>query len=229
VAGTILTAAGVLGQTFAVSGSGASGNLASANVQTGSTLATVTGLSLGNSLGTGTGTSLSGNYNALSTSGSSVSITTAPLTVSTGNVIKTYDGTLTAVGTPVVTSGTLYTNVSNSSTQDSLTGGTFAFTNSNAGTGNKMVTVTGITVSDGNNGGNYNISEVNNTTSTINQASLTVTGTTVANKTYDGTTTATLNSGILFGVIAADTSNVNLTQAGVFASQNVGTGIAVTA
>jgi len=60
---------------------------------------------------------------------------------------------------------------------------------------------------------------------TINQALLTVVGST-ANKVYDGTTVAAL-TGMLAGVFGGDT--VTLTQAGTFASKNVGTGIAITA
>lgn len=62
---------------------------------------------------------------------------------------------------------------------------------------------------------------------TVNPAALTVTGTNVANKVYDGSAAATLTGGTLSGVIGSDV--VTLTQAGSFASANAGTGIAVTA
>jgi hypothetical protein len=71
VAGSVLTANGVAGQTFSVTGAGNLSNLTSANVQTGSTLATLTGLTLGSSSNGG----LSSNYSPLSTTGSSISIT----------------------------------------------------------------------------------------------------------------------------------------------------------
>jgi filamentous hemagglutinin family protein len=61
---------------------------------------------------------------------------------------------------------------------------------------------------------------------TINRASLTVVGST-ASKVYDGTTLASLSGGALVGVFGGDT--VTLTQAGSFASKNVGTDIAVSA
>ena len=73
--------------------------------------------------------------------------------------------------------------------QDSVSGGTFAFTNPNEGIGNKTVTVGGVTLSDGNSGGNYIVTYANNTTSTINPATLTVSTSNVV-KTYDGTTSA---------------------------------------
>ncbi len=68
VAGSVLMATGVRGETFAVTGAGDTSNLLGKNVQTASTLASVTGL------GVGAGTGLSSNYNDLSTAGSSVSI-----------------------------------------------------------------------------------------------------------------------------------------------------------
>jgi len=64
-------------------------------------------------------------------------------------------------------------------------------------------------------------------TLTVTPATLTITGTTVASKTYDGTTTATLSGGTLQGVIGSD--NVTLNQLGYFFTANAGTDIGVTA
>ncbi|WP_256541804.1 YDG domain-containing protein, partial [Pseudomonas sp. 21C1] len=61
VAGSTLTATGVAGQTFTVTGSGDASNLASKNVQSGTTLGSTTGLTLGSSSNGG----LSSNYNLL--------------------------------------------------------------------------------------------------------------------------------------------------------------------
>ena len=63
----------------------------------------------------------------------------ANLTVSTSNVSKTYDGNTSAAGAAVITAGTLLGT-------DAISGGTFAFTNKNAGTG-KAVTVSGLSLS----------------------------------------------------------------------------------
>ena len=92
VAGSILTAAGAAGQTFSVTGAGDSSNLTSKNVQTDSTLATVTGLTLGSSSNGG----LSSNYYPLSTTSSSITITQLALTgasIAAGN--STYGSTVT--------------------------------------------------------------------------------------------------------------------------------------
>ena len=59
-------------------------------------------------------------------------------------------------------------------------------------------------------------------------SSLTITGAVAANKPYDGTTTATVSGGSLFGVLTGDTVTLGGTPRGTFASATVGTGIAVT-
>ncbi|HEY6643209.1 YDG domain-containing protein [Povalibacter sp.] len=192
-AGSGLTATGVAGESFAITGGGDASNLSSRNVQTGSELITVTGLALGASMNGG----LSSNYNALSTAGSSVSVTQAALTLAAGNVVKTYDGSLTAAGSATVVAGTLFDS-------DALSGGVFAFTDKNAGDGDKTVTAAGVTVTDGNNGANYSVTYANNTTSTIDRAVLTTT-VTAEDKVYDGNTTATATLGALAGLIDSET------------------------
>lgn len=101
----------------------------------------------------------------------------APLTISTYPVIKTYDGTTDAAGSAAVTSGALMA-------PDSISGGTFAFADPDAGS-DKTVFVSGVTVSDGNGGSNYAVTYADNTSSTIFPAALTVTAND-ASKTYDG-------------------------------------------
>lgn len=153
-------------------------------------------------------------------SGGNLIVNKADLAISTSNVSKTYDGVLSAVGTATVNSGTLFGS-------DAISGGTFAFTDKNVGSGNKTVTATGVTVSDGNNGGNYNVSYADNTTSTIVPKVLTVAGVTALDKVYDGTTLVTLAGGTLTGLISGDT--VTLIETGTFATPNAGNGIAVSA
>jgi filamentous hemagglutinin family protein len=67
----------------------------------------------------------------------------------------------------------------------------------------------------------------NTGTLTITPATLTVSGTRIGSKVYNGTTVATLTGGSLVGLLGGNT--LTLTQGGSFASKNVGTGIAVTA
>jgi filamentous hemagglutinin family protein len=126
----------------------------------------------------------------------SLTINKANLTISSTDGSKTYDGTTTVTGVNAVAAGG--TQLFGS---DSLSGGTFTFDNKNAGTG-KHVLVSGVTVNDGNNGGNYTVTYADNTSSTINKASLSITATD-ASKVYDGTTTAkstaVVTAGSLFG------------------------------
>ncbi|MBT8592129.1 hypothetical protein G6693_09360, partial [Polynucleobacter paneuropaeus] len=63
--------------------------------------------------------------------------------------------------------------------------------------------------------GNYTITQPTDLTASITPKALTVTGTTVANKVYDGSNTATL-TGTLSGVVSTDVANVTLVPAGTF-------------
>jgi filamentous hemagglutinin family protein len=143
-------------------------------------------------------------------------INKAALSISTADVIKTYDGTTSAKGSVVINSGSLYGS-------DSISGGSFAFADKNAGTG-KTVTVSGVTVNDGNNGGNYEVTYVDNITSTINKRQLILTAV-ADSKEYDGKLTATVNAKpVVVGRQRGD-SIVGLTQS--FANKNAGTGKAI--
>jgi hypothetical protein len=162
----------VNGDTVTVTNGGTAA-IASRNVGN-RALSNFTGLSLSNS-----------NYTLTGASGA-IDVNARAITLSTSNVTKTYDGTTSASGSATVSVGSLGTG-------DSISGGTFAFTTKDYGAGNKTVTVSGVTVSDGNSGNNYTVSYASNTTSTINKKALTISGLSSANKTYDATTTATVS------------------------------------
>jgi filamentous hemagglutinin family protein len=163
-----------------------------------------------------------GNYTVSYVNNTASTINPASLTVASANVTKTYDSTVSASGTAVVVGGTLFHNASNGNAQDSLSGGTFAFTDPNAGVGNKTVTAAGATVSDGNGGGNYVVTYADNTTSTINSAPVTFTAT-IADKTYDGTTAATVSGYSLSGLIDNQTLGAD-TASAAFSDKNAGVG-----
>jgi len=106
--------------------------------------------------------------NGYDISGGELRITPAPLTVSASNVIKMYDGTVSAPGAAaIVVGGTLHEG-------DRLSGGSFAFDDRNAGIGGKTVNLSGVTVNDGNGGGNYVLTLSPSAGSTITPALLTV-------------------------------------------------------
>ena len=201
--GTIFVSDSLSGGTFA---------FADKNVGTGNKKVTVAG---GTITDTTSGADTSGNYNITYEDNTTSTINKADLTLTAEDVVKTYDGT-TAVtgGTLKVLSGTLFTG-------DSIGGGTFAFTDKNAGTGNKIVTVTDATISDGNSGGNYNVTYANNTTSTINKKALTATFADIS-KTYDGTTNATPGAGTLTGVVAVDAGKVSVSASATYDEKNAG-------
>jgi filamentous hemagglutinin family protein len=152
-------------------------------------------------------------------------ITPAPLTVSVGNVVKTYDGTLNATAKPVLVGGTLFGGELFNGTlfpKDSLPdNGLFAFTDRNAGTGNKTVSVSGVTVNDGNGGQNYQVSYVPNRSSTINPAVLAVSTANVA-KTYDGTVNA---PGAGAAIVEGQLGNGDTLNGGTFAFADRNAGI----
>lgn len=112
------------------------------------------------------GIALHGSNYTLTGSAVSAHITPADLVLSTSNIAKTYDGGTSASGLARVVGGSLFGG-------DSVSGGSFAFADSNAGS-DKTVHVSGVTVADGNGGKNYNVTYQDNTHSTINKANLSV-------------------------------------------------------
>jgi hypothetical protein len=97
------------------------------------------------------------------------------------------------------------------------------------GSGNKTLVPAG-TVSDGNNGNNYSVTFVNNSTGSITPATLSITGISADNKIYDGTTSAAVNFGsaALSGILGSDVVSLNSSLAtATFTNKNVGIAKAV--
>jgi autotransporter-associated beta strand protein len=108
--------------------------------------------------------------------------------------------------------------------------------------GSSSVTISGVTYSKAENGviltatrtSGLTLTAANSSSFNVGKATVTVTaGLTASNKTYDGTTTATITSNnvVLAGVLPADTNNVRLATNGcsaTFASATAGTGKTVT-
>ena len=98
-----------------------------------------------------------------------------------------------------------------------------AFSNKNVGT-NKIVTISGLTLG-GTDSGNYTLIQPS-ATADITTAALIVSGVTASNKVYNGTTSATLNTGsaVLTGVMGSDVVSLISTGAtGTFANKSAGT------
>jgi hypothetical protein len=164
-------------------------------------------------------TDSTGNYN--STSGSVISsITVLGITGHFTAANKVYDGTNSATVQTRTLTGVLAGDAGNVS----LTGGTATFNNANAGLG-KTVTLTGATLS-GAALGNYSLTSVNTTTADI--TALGITGNfTVANKVYDGSTAATVQTRSLAGVIGTDDVSL-IGGTATFDNANAGIGKTVT-
>ena len=155
-----------------------------------------------------------------------VDVTIEPKAVTVSGITasnKTYDGNTTA--TLAYTNATFAGKVGSDILSVSATG---QFASKDVGTG-KTVTISTLVLA-GASAGNYTIasSSQSTTTANITPKPLTITGITASNKTYDGSTTATVNGtgAIIDGLIPGD--DLTLTYTGAFDNANVGTGKVVT-
>jgi fibronectin-binding autotransporter adhesin len=163
----------------------------------------------------------SGNYSLSSVSTATANITQKSITGSFTADDKVYDATTSAT----VLSRSLSGDESGDSV--SLSGGTATFASKTVGDG-KTVTLASATLA-GTDAPNYSLSSVSTTTADITAKGLTVSGAVAANKTYDGTTAATLsNGGSLSGVESGDTVTLGNNSTGTFANATVGSGKTVT-
>ena len=199
IAGSNLTADGVAGQTFSLTGSG---TLSTRNVQTNQPLSSIGTLVLGTSGNGG----LASNYNTITVTGSSVSVTPEALTITAATNTKTYDATTTAAATPTITFGSVQPGDTANFTE--------SYATANVGT-NLTLTPAGV-VTDGNSGNNYSYTYVTNTTGVINKANLTITGSGV----YNGTSSIA-GSNLTADGVAGQT--FSLTGSGTLSTRNVQT------
>ena len=159
-----------------------------------------------------------GNYTLTQPSGFTADITAKALTIASAAASnKVYDATNAATIT-----GTLTGVIAGDVVTLNATG---TFPSKNVGTG---LAVTATCTLSGANAGNYTLTEPVGLTADIGKNALS-SGITASNKIYDGTTAGSLSgSGSLTGVIAGDVVTLGGSGTAVFASKNVGTGIAVT-
>jgi filamentous hemagglutinin family protein len=218
MAGSALVATGMAGETFGLSGVGDTSNLVSKDVQSGSTLTSLTGLTLGTSDNGG----LAGNYNDLTIAGSAVSITPAILTATVSVTDKIYDGDAIAAATLAITGGLVGS--------ETVTATGVASFNSKDVSSANLVTFSSTSLADGTNGGlatNYSLASGLTAAASIAAKPLTLNGMTAASKVYDGNTVAAVSGGALSGLVGTETLSFS-GQTGTFVDRNVGTGKAVT-
>lgn len=164
----------------------------------------------------GSSEDMTANYNITQTTASGT-INQKTLTVTAPQIIKVYDATTNATGTSVVETLVVGDSVS--------TEATLTFDNKNVGTG-KTVTPSAIAIEDGESAdmtANYNIGYVANTSSSITEATLTVSGAIVTSKIYDGNTDAVISGATLSGILESDDVSLGNHTSGTFASENIGT------
>ena len=192
----------------------ASGTFDDRNVGTGKNVS-VSGLSIASA--TNGGALVYGYQLATPSTNANIgTITPAPLTISATTNAKTYDGTVTAAATPTVT-GLLGGDTAS---------GAEAYADKNVGTG-KTLSVESYTIDDGNGGNNYSVALLDDVTGVIDPAAL-VGSILAGNRTYDGTTAATITSRTLTGAIGGDDVSY-VGGAATFADKNAGIGKTVTA
>ena len=167
-----------------------------------------------------------GNYTVTDASGATVAITPRPITaVGVDGINRVYDGS-TAVG--VTTAGaTLSGAIGGDIVSLVATGATGATADKNVGV-RKPVAVSGLGLA-GTDAGNYTVTAPG-ATATITPASLTSSGFTGVNRTYDGTAAVAVNASgaTLTGVIGGDSVGIAAGNTGTAVNKNVGTAKPVT-
>jgi hypothetical protein len=163
-----------------------------------------------------------GNYSLTTPTGLTGVITPKALTVSgAGASNKVYDATTTAV----ITNATLI-GVLNGDVVTVSGGGTFA--SANVGTD---IAVSAALTLGGAQSGNYSLTQPTGLNADITAKTVTVSGITAADKTYDGNTTATLDTSVASLVGNLDGGNLTLntgSASGAFSDASVGTDKTVT-
>jgi len=163
------------------------------------------------------GTGLASNYAIATPAGLSASITPKALTVSGITAAdRIYDGTTAAT---VSTGGATLGGAIGG--DDVVLGASGAFADKRAGNGKTVALTTSLSGQDA---ANYTLGGQTTATASITPKALTVSGITAADKSYDGTTGATVSTANaqLAGLVAGDTVTVGAT--GTFADANAGTG-----
>ncbi len=156
--------------------------------------------------------SAAGNYAAPAAGSLSADITAISLTITGSSAAdKVYDGSTAAT----ISAGTVSGILGNDDVAVAAAG---SFNNKDVGTA-KPVSVT-YTLS-GSAAGNYTAPAAESLSADITAVSLTITGSSAADKVYDGSTAATISAGTVSGILGND--DVAVAAAGSFNNKDVGT------
>ena len=199
------------GDVVSIAGCGC-GSFADKNVGTGKVV-TVSGFTLAGLD--------AGNYNLVMPTGLTASISKANLALTGVSANgKTYDGTLAAT-----LAGSAQVSAFGADVVSVAGSGSASFADKNAGSG-KAVSVSGYTLS-GLDAGNYNLVQPSGLTADIGKASLALAGLGVHDKTYDGSSAATLSGSASVSAFGADVVSVAGSGSASFADKHAGSGKAV--
>ncbi|ESQ81528.1 hypothetical protein AEAC466_21250 [Asticcacaulis sp. AC466] len=147
-----------------------------------------------------------------------LAVTKASITVTGLTAVnRQYDGT-----TGIALTGTAQAGAAQSGDQVTVdvSGITGSITDKNVGT-NKSVIISGSGGLTGADAGNYQLAPPTGLTVDVTQKTLTIAGSSVTGKTYDGTRTASVTSGTLSGMIGSETLSVSAS--GLFSDKAAGT------
>jgi hypothetical protein len=162
-----------------------------------------------------------GNFDASTSTAIFNTVNPIAITVAANGNTKIYDGTTGASMLPTIISGNLVNG--------DIPAFTETYDNENIGSG-KMLIPSGM-VNDANGGNNYTVTFVVSSAGVITPRGLTVSGITAADKVYDATAVATLDTAnaALVGAVPGDAVSLDLTNAaGAFPSRHAGTNLTVT-
>ena len=155
-------------------------------------------------------------YSIVYTNTGALTVTPAALTISATVTNRAYDGSNTSFVAPTVL-GLL--------NADTVTGLSQVFDTDDAGV--RTLSVVSYTVNDGAAGANYTVT-TQTAVGQIDPLALTLAGSVVADKVYDGTISAILTPGSFVGLVGAETLNFAGASA-LFADEHAGVGRSVTA
>ncbi len=181
--------------------------------------------------GVATGTSSLSSYAITYVTYTGGVITTTGLTISAATNTKPYDGTPSAAAIPttsVVCAGTTVNGPPVLCGTDTITNLTEAYGGPNAGSGLTLSVSPGYTISDTNNGHNYTVTLVTNSSGVIYTKRLTPT-LTAANKVYDGNTTEPNSMSCTVATVVPGDTVTCAPSAGTFNSSQVSQANTVTA
>ncbi|HEX4198735.1 MAG TPA: GLUG motif-containing protein, partial [Caulobacteraceae bacterium] len=153
--------------------------------------------------------------------GGTLTINPASLTISAFDDEKTYDGGTSSLAMPTY-SGLV--------PGDSIACLTESYDNPNAGSNHVLTVNSGFSVQDGNDGNNYTVGPLGTATGIIDQLGLEVSLQGTVEKTYDGTTSATLNAEnyVFQGGLSGDDVSLNIVTSGYYNDPNAAIGKTVT-